>query len=144
MTPLRQRVARILVQPSHATRLGLLSLFVHPFFALDERYGSVVPASSSPRYPCCSIKARFFYSGRHVFGGLCRVVDISLISNRNMSFYNFSFLSFFLPPLSRPFIPFGWWDDTSISCMLFNQDSFTFWKTFGRWYYMESINGINK
>lgn len=48
MTPLRQRVARILVQPSHATRLGLLSLFVHPFFALDERYGSVVPASSSP------------------------------------------------------------------------------------------------
>lgn len=104
MTPLRQRVARILVQPSHATRLGLLSLFVHPFFALDERYGSVVPASSSPRYPCCSIKARFFYSGRHVFGGLCRVVDISLISNRNMSFYDFSFLCFFLSRLSRPFI----------------------------------------
>lgn len=142
MTPLRQRVARILVQPSHATRLGLLSLFVHPFFALDERYGSVVPASPSPRYPCCSIKARFFYSGRHVFGGLCRVVDISLISNRNMSFYNFSFLSFFFLSFSsfhslwlmRRYKYFVYIVQSRFVYVLEN-----FWSMI-----FESINGINK
>lgn len=52
----------------------------HPF-SLDERYVSVVPA---PFSPCCSIRARFFLQWTTRFWSR---VDISLISNRNISFY---------------------------------------------------------
>lgn len=118
MTPLRQRVARILVQPSRATRLRLLSLFVHPFFA-QYLMSAMVPLYLPLLSPvtCVAQLSLVFSQWTTCFWWTFRIEICLFITSFSFSGFFFLFLV----------LCFGRWNIgwSNIFYLLFNQDSFT-------------------